>query len=78
MNSAQVKEAFAAAGIKVRVKDLGGKFRICRIGDVAHVLADSNAVVSSLGLVDVFGKACGMLNQAHELVAYRPEAIRRA
>lgn len=77
MNSQQVKTAFAAAGIKVRVADQGPKFRVCRLGEVAHDLAASAAVAASLGLTDVLGALGGQLNQAHELTCYKPGVIRR-
>lgn len=76
MNSQQVKAAFAAAGIKVRVADQGLKFRVCRLGEVAHDVQASNAVCASLGLTDCFGKLGGVLLQPHEMACYKPGAIR--
>lgn len=82
MNSTQVKQAFAAAGIKVRVADLGGKFRICRIAgagvDLAHDKEQSAAVAASLGLYDTAGKLGGQFNQAHEMLAYTRQRIATA
>lgn len=79
MNSQQVKQAFAAAGIKVRVADLGGKFRICRMAkpgaDLAHDLSASRAVAASLGLFDTAGRPGGQLNQKHEMLAYEQRAL---
>lgn len=79
MNSTQVKQAFAAAGIKVRVADMGAKFRICRIAgagvDVAHDQAQSSTVAASLGLYDTAGKLGGQFNQAHEMVAYTKRGL---
>jgi len=36
LNSKQVKAAFANAGIKVRVRDQGIKFRICTLDETKH------------------------------------------
>ena len=76
MNSNQVKAKFAAAGIKVRVADLGGKFRVCRIAkpgvDLAHDKDASRAVAASLGLTDSGAELGGQFNQAHEMVAFKP------
>lgn len=79
MNSKQIKEAFAAAGIKVRVADQGAKFRICRIVragvDAAHEAA-SQAVAGALGLTGTDGKPGGDIQQPHEMVAYKPGMAR--
>lgn len=79
MNSQQVKAAFATAGIRVRVADLGLKFRVCPLRDTDP---DFNqpaalAVGTSLGLTSVLLEAGGQFNTARELVAYKPGAIRR-
>ena len=78
MNSQQVKQAFQAAGIKVRVADLGIKFRVCTLGDVAFNRAAAAAVAASIGLTDVLASLGGQFNQAHELIGYKPGAVRQA
>ena len=77
MNSQQIKSAFAASGIRVRVADLGSKFRVCTLGDVAFNKEAARTVAASLGLTDCLAIAGGQFNQAHELVAYKPGAVRR-
>lgn len=77
MNSLQIKAAFAASGIRVRVADQGLKFRVCTLGDVAFNKDAARAVAASLGLTDSLAVAGGQFNQAHELVAYKPGAVRR-
>ncbi len=78
MNSKQVRAAFAEAGIKVRVADQGLKFRIFRVGDVAHDLQASCAVAAEMGLTDCFGKLGGALLQPHEMACYKPGIICQA
>lgn len=69
MNSKEIKNAFAAAGIKVRVKAIrGNRFRICRLNDEAHNVEVSNAVAASLGLTDALGKPGATLLQPWEMV----------
>lgn len=74
MNSKQIKDAFKAAGIKVRVANFGKMFRICRIEkpgvDLAHDQLESSKVAASLGLTDSIGNLGGQYNQPHELVTY--------
>lgn len=78
MDSKQVKAAFAAAGLKVRVADQGAAFRICTTSGADLDQAAALAVTSCLGLTDVRGRAdAGCFNQPHELFAYKPGAIRR-
>lgn len=77
MNSQQIKSAFAAAGIRVRVADLGLKFRVCTQGDVAFDKSAAKAVAASIGLTDCLAIAGGQFNQAHEMVAFKPGAVRR-
>ena len=79
MNSQHIKTAFAAAGIRVRVKDLGLKFRICPLRDTDP---DFNqpaalAVGASLGLTSVLLEEGGQFNTTRELIGYKPGAIRR-
>lgn len=77
MNSTQIKASFASAGIRVRVADLGPKFRVCMLGNVAFDKDAASAVAVSLGLTDSLAVAGGQFNQPHEMVAYKPGAIRR-
>ena len=80
MNSQQVKAAFAAAGIRVRVADQGLKFRICPLRDTdpAFDQPAALAVGASLGLTSVLLEAGGQFNTTRELIGYKPGAIRRA
>ena len=78
MNSQQVKEAFKAAGIAVRVADLGAKFRICPASDKAADLGGSAvSVAASLGLTSSLCEAGGQFNTPRELIGYKPGTIRR-
>jgi len=70
MNSQQIKNAFAEQGIKVRVKDLKIKFRICTIDESPHT-EQSIQIVKMLGLTDVLGNGGGEISQEHELIAYK-------
>lgn len=76
MNSQQIKQAFQAAGIKVRVADQGLKFRICTVGDVAFNREAASAVAASIGLTNTTAVLGGQFNQAHELIGYKPGAVR--
>jgi hypothetical protein len=69
MNSNDVKQAFKAAGLKVRVADQGQKFRICTTDRSAHTAAAID-LAASLGLKG----SCGPrpdIQQPHEMVAYK-------
>ena len=77
MNSQQVKQAFKQAGISVRVADQGAKFRICTTSGDAFDQAHAADTAQSIGLTDVLGRLGGQFNQAHELIGYKPGAIRR-
>jgi hypothetical protein len=79
MNSQHVKATFAAAGIRVRVADLGLKFRVCPLRDTDPDFDQpaALAVGASLGLTSVLLEAGGQFNTTRELVAYKPGAIRR-
>lgn len=72
MNSKQIKQAFAEAGIKVRVAAKLNKFRVCTLGDAVHDQEASKAVAVSLGFVDCFGKPGGNFNQLHEMSLWIP------
>ncbi len=76
MDSKQVKAAFKDVGIKVRVADQGLKFRICTVGDTPFNHAEAKAVAASLGLTSSLAEPGGQINQAHELIGYKPGAIR--
>ena len=77
MTSSDVKSAFAAAGIKVRVRDLRIKFRVCTVSGQPHDKKAAASVAASLGCTDVLGHSGAMFLQAHELIAYKPGAIVR-
>ena len=76
MTSSDVKSAFAAAGIKVRVRDLKTNFRICTISGEPHDQAASLAVASSLGMTDCFGRAGGTF-ESYVMWSYKPGMIIR-
>jgi hypothetical protein len=77
MNSQQVKQAFKVAGLSVRVADQKLKFRICTVSGAPHDRAAAVACAAAIGLTDVFAVPGGQFNGAHELIAYKPGAIRR-
>ena len=78
LTSKSVVAAFAAKGVKVRVRDLGKKFRICPVSGSFDLVAVS-AIANELSLTN----ACGLpinrfaFNGATELAAYKPGAIVR-
>jgi hypothetical protein len=57
LTSNQVKAAFAAAGLNVRVRDLGRQFRVCTLDRSRMKSYDAliTTVCAALGLTDVFG-----------------------
>lgn len=70
LNSNEIKIAFADHGVKVRVKDLGGKaFRICTVDGSAHGQKSHDAA-ASLKMTNSAGILGGFVNQAHEMFAY--------
>lgn len=75
-SEAEVKSALEAAGLQVKVKDLGDKFRVTP-KDAGPFSKDQKAtlidVAKALGLIDAFivGRPGGMFNGAAEFVAYR-------
>lgn len=72
MNSNEIKTAFAAFGIKVRVKALNaGGFRICTVDGSAHGESSQNAAASIL-MTTASGTLGGNINQLHEMFAYAP------
>ncbi len=60
--AAAIKTAFAASGIKVRVKACRFSFRVCTLDESAHTEA-SLELARSLGLRP-------FINQAHEMFAH--------
>lgn len=76
MNSQTVKAAFAAKGIKVRVRDFGLKFRICDASKALHGDA-MQAVAVELGFTSAAGNAGGQWNTGMEFIAYKPGAVVR-
>lgn len=77
MDSRSVKLAFAEAGIRVRVADLGQKFRICTLSGEALDTPAAIKVAASLRLTCPLGNPGGSFNQEHEMIAYKPGAVRR-
>ena len=76
MTSSEVKAAFAASGIKVRVRNLREKFRICTLSEQPHDQKASIAVASSLGLTSVYGYPGGTF-EGYVMWAYKPGMIIR-
>lgn len=75
MTSQTVKAMFATYGLKVRVRDLGSKFRVCGFKGEFKMLATQAAV--DLGLTDVYGAVGGMWNGSVEFIGYKPGSIVR-
>ena len=72
MTSDEIKTAFAAFGLKVRVKALYGRgFRICTIDGSAHG-EDSQKAAASIMMTTASGNLGGNINQLHEMFAYAP------
>jgi hypothetical protein len=79
MTSQDVKEIFAAHGLKVRVRDLRNHFRICPVGrhEFPHYL------IALIANAHGFTNVCGLpidwasFNGYRELSAYKPGAIVR-
>jgi hypothetical protein len=72
MTANEIKAAFAAWNIKVRVKTLNGRgFRICTVDGSAHTDV-SQTIAASLGLTNSAGILGCFVNQAHEMFAYAP------
>ncbi|QIG67419.1 hypothetical protein EVB39_090 [Rhizobium phage RHph_TM3_3_9] len=77
MTSNEIKAAFAARNVKVRVKALrNGGFRICTIDGSAHGPA-SQSIAAELRMTNSAGILGGNINQAHEMFAYAPGVFRR-
>lgn len=77
MTSNEIKSAFAAKGIKVRVKALhGARFRVCTIDGAPHTIA-SQAILAEIGCTDATGIFGGNVNQRHEIFTTAPGVIRR-
>lgn len=74
MISNQVKLAFKDAGMKVRVADLGLKFRVCLLGELRFDKDAATAVAAALGLTDIFGEPGAQFN-SYELIGYKPGAV---
>nr|DAF77071.1 MAG TPA: hypothetical protein [Caudoviricetes sp.] len=72
MTTDEIKKAFAAFGVKVRVKTLrAGGFRICTVDGSAHGEASQQAA-AFIKMTNSAGILGGNINQAHEMFAYRP------
>ena len=76
LTSKDIKEAFKAAGIKVRVRDLDNKFRICTLDETPHK-PESFEVAKRIGLLNCWGLPGAIINQAYEMVGYKPGSIIR-
>ena len=77
MTSADIKAAYAAAGIKVRIRNFTRNFRVCTLDSTQFDHVAAAAVAASLGCTDVLGRPGCNFNQPHELFAYKPGAIVR-
>jgi hypothetical protein len=77
MTSADIKAAYAAAGIKVRIRNFTRNFRVCTVNSTRFDHVAAAAVAASLGCTDVLGRPGCNFNQPHELFAYKPGAIVR-
>lgn len=76
LTSADVKAAFAAEGLKARVRDFKQNFRICDVDRKQHE-AIVHRVAVSLGLTRVLGEPGGEWNGDTWFVGYKPGVIRR-
>ena len=76
MTSKQVKDAFATAGVRVRVADQRNKFRICTTSGEPHDIATSLAVAASLGMTDCLGRPGGSF-EGYVMWSYKPNTIIR-
>lgn len=77
MTSNEIRNAFADAGIKVRVKSIAhGGFRVCTTNGSAHTDA-SQSVLASIGCTTATGKPGGIVNAAHEIFTKAPGYVRR-
>ena len=83
MTSNEIKAAFAVHGVKVRVRDLGTRFRVCGFAlrsvygehtgeTVAHLVA------SSLLCTDTGANLGGQWNGSQEFICYKPGAVVRS
>lgn len=77
MNSEQIKAAFVSAGLSVRVRDLGAKFRVCPIGSGAFDANTVREVAARLGLTDSLARSGGVFNGSREFIGYKPNAVKR-
>ena len=79
MTSAAVKAAYAAAGLKVRVRDCGKTLRICPVGEAEFPKDRVAEVANGLGFTSVLGLpiVAYSFNGSRELFAYKPGAIVR-
>jgi hypothetical protein len=79
VKSQDIVNAFAAHGLKVRVRDLGRKFRICPRDGQAFDLERVSAIANGLGLTGPSGLPITrfVFNGSRELSAYKPGAIVR-
>lgn len=80
MTSSDLVSRFAAAGLAVRVRDLGQKFRVCPRSSAPYTAAEKVAAVElakSLGLTDALGRSGGNFNGGAEFIAYKPGAVVR-
>jgi hypothetical protein len=75
LTSQDVKAAFKAAGMTVRVADQKLKFRICQVSMEPYDKPRAFAAAAKLGLTDASGKLGGQLNQSYELIGYKPGVV---
>lgn len=79
LQQSAIKTAFAARGVKVRLRNFPRSVRICPVGETAFPMDVVADVANALG----FTNACGStierfsFNGSRELNAYKPGAVVR-
>lgn len=76
LSSNDVKAAFKSAGLAVRVRDLGVKFRICNVLKSEHASLCAS-VSAALGMTDTGANAGGQWNGSAEFISYKPGMVVR-
>lgn len=77
MTSSAAKSAFSAAGLRVRVRDLDVKLRICPVDGLPLDKQATLAVALSLGLTGPTGAPGGLFNGSAEFIGYKPGRVVR-
>jgi len=83
MNSKELAAHFASHGLRIRVRELGNKVRICPVARGERFEGFSHyhvaLIANALGYTDVCGNRIGWsaFNGYRELTAYKPGAVVR-